>query len=36
MAKKCGKKNEGIITYIHEFGHCLGLSESELESRGLG
>ena len=24
------------ITYIHEFGHCLGLSESELESRGLG
>ena len=24
------------ITYIHEFGHYLGLSESELESRGLG
>ena len=23
------------ITYIHEFGHYLGLSESELESRGL-
>ena len=24
------------ITYIHEFGHYLGLNESELESRGLG
>ena len=24
------------ITYIHEFGHYLGLDESELESRGLG
>ena len=24
------------ITYIHEFGHFLGLNESELESRGLG
>ena len=24
------------ITYIHEFGHYLGLSESELDSRGLG
>ena len=24
------------ITYIHEFGHYLGLSESELEARGLG
>ena len=23
------------ITYIHEFGHYLGLDESELESRGL-
>ena len=23
------------ITYIHEFGHYLGLNESELESRGL-
>ena len=23
------------ITFIHEFGHYLGLSESELESRGL-
>ena len=23
------------ITYIHEFGHYLGLEESELESRGL-
>ena len=23
------------ITYIHEFGHFLGLDESELESRGL-
>ena len=23
------------ITYIHEFGHYLGLSESELEARGL-
>ena len=24
------------ITYIHEFGHYLGLDESELEARGLG
>ena len=24
------------ITYIHEFGHYLGLSESELEAQGLG
>ena len=23
------------ITYVHEFGHYLGLNESELESRGL-
>ena len=23
------------VTYIHEFGHYLGLDESELESRGL-
>ena len=23
------------ITYIHEFGHYLGMSESELEARGL-
>ena len=23
------------ITYIHEFGHCLGLDEPELEARGL-
>jgi len=23
------------ITYIHEFGHYLGLDESELEERGL-
>ena len=26
---------EVCITYIHEFGHYLGLDESELESRGL-
>ena len=24
------------ITYIHEFGHYLGLNESELEAQGLG
>ena len=27
--------DEVRITYIHEFGHYLGLDESELESRGL-
>ena len=26
---------EVSITYVHEFGHYLGLDESELESRGL-
>ena len=36
----CGKDlptfdEEVRITYIHEFGHYLGLDESELESRGL-
>ena len=36
----CGKDlqtfdEEVRITYIHEFGHYLGLSESELEARGL-
>ena len=28
-------EEEVRITYIHEFGHYLGLDESELESRGL-
>ena len=36
----CGKglptfDEEVRITYIHEFGHYLGLDESELEARGL-
>ena len=25
-----------VITYLHEFGHHLGLGENELEARGLG
>ena len=27
--------DEVHVTYIHEFGHCLGLDESEFEARGL-
>ena len=28
-------EEEARITYVHEFGHYLGLDESELEARGL-
>lgn len=36
LAERVPVFEEVRITYIHEFGHYLGLDESELESRGLG
>ena len=35
LAERIPVFEEMRITYIHEFGHYLGLDESELESRGL-
>ena len=35
LAERVPVFEEVRITYIHEFGHYLGLDESELESRGL-
>ena len=35
LAERIPVFEEMRITYIHEFGHYLGLSESELEARGL-
>ena len=35
LAERIPVFEEVRITYIHEFGHYLGLDESERESRGL-
>ena len=35
LAERIPVFEEVRITYIHEFGHYLGLDESELEARGL-
>ena len=35
LAERVPVFEEVRITYIHEFGHYLGLDESELEARGL-
>ena len=35
LAERVPVFEEVRITYIHEFGHYLGLGESELEARGL-
>ena len=35
LAERVPVFEEVRITYIHEFGHYLGLGESELETRGL-